>query len=90
MVCLVAQSCPTLTPWSATHHAPPSTWDSPGKNTDMGFNGLLQRIFLTQGLNPGLQPMSPTLQANLLSDPSKKPKNTGVGSLSHLQRNFPT
>jgi len=29
-------------------------WDSPGKNTGVGCCFLLQRIFLTQGLNPGL------------------------------------
>ena len=28
--------------------------DSPGKNTGVGFHALLQRIFLTQGLNPRL------------------------------------
>ena len=42
-------------------------------------------------LNPGITPRSPTLQVNsLLSEPSGKPKNTGVGSLSLLQRIFPT
>ena len=29
-------------------------WDSPGKNTGVGCHFLLQGIFLTQGLNPGL------------------------------------
>ena len=29
-------------------------WDSPGKNTGVGCHALLQGIFLTQGLNPGL------------------------------------
>jgi len=28
--------------------------DSPGKNTGVGFHALLQGIFATQGLNPGL------------------------------------
>ena len=31
--------------------APPSPWDSPGKNTGVGCNFLLWGIFLTQGLN---------------------------------------
>ena len=31
-----------------------SPWDSPGKNTGVGCHALLQGIFLTQGLNPGL------------------------------------
>ena len=30
-------------------------WDSPGKNTGVDCHFLLQGIFLTQGLNPGLQ-----------------------------------
>ena len=30
--------------------------DSPGKNTGLGCHALLQRIFPTQGLNPGLPP----------------------------------
>ena len=37
--------------------SPPSTSvheDSPGKNTGVGCHALLQRIFPTQGLNPGL------------------------------------
>ena len=41
--------------------------------------------------NPGMEPRSPTWQADsLLAEPPRKPKNTGVGSLSLLQGNFPT
>ena len=41
--------------------------------------------------NPGIESRSPTLQADsLLTEPSGKPKNTGVGSLSLLQGIFPT
>ena len=29
-------------------------WDYPGKHTGVGFHFLLQEIFPTQGLNPGL------------------------------------
>ena len=29
-------------------------WDSPGKNTGVGYHALLQGIFPTQGLNPCL------------------------------------
>ena len=29
-------------------------WNSPGKHTGMGYHSLLQRIFPTQGSNPGL------------------------------------
>ena len=41
------------TPQMAAHQAPPPR-DSPGKNTGVGCHALLQRIFLTQGSNPGL------------------------------------
>ena len=30
-------------------------WDFPGTNTGMGYHFLLQEIFPTQGLNPGVQ-----------------------------------
>ena len=40
--------------------------------------------------NPGIEPMSPTLQADYLpAEPSRKPKSTGVGRLSLLQQIFP-
>ena len=46
---LVAESCPTLaTPWTVAFQAPS------GKNTGVGCHSLLQGIFLTQELNPGL------------------------------------
>ena len=42
-------------------------------------------------LNPGIEPRSPTLQADSLpAEPQRKPKNTGVGSLSLLQQIFLT
>ena len=41
--------------------------------------------------NPGIEPRSPTLQADSLpAEPQGKAKNTGVGSLSLLQGSFPT
>ena len=55
MLCVPAQLYPTLCdpmdcspPGSSVHG------DSPGKNTGVGCHALLQGIFLTQGLNPGL------------------------------------
>ena len=45
---LVAQLCPTLC------NLVVCPWDSPGKNTGMDCHSLLQGIFPTQGLNPGL------------------------------------
>ena len=52
---LAAQSCPTLC--DLMDGSPPGfsvPGDSPGKNTGVGCHALLQGIFLTQGLNPGL------------------------------------
>ena len=55
VLCLVTQSCLTLCnprdcspPGSSVHG------DSLGKNTGVGWHTLLQRIFQTQGSNPGL------------------------------------
>ena len=55
VLCLVAQSCPTVCdpvdcspPRSSVHG------DSPGNNTGVGCHFLLQGILLTQGLNPCL------------------------------------
>ena len=44
----VAQSCPTLC------DPTDCPWNSPGQNTGVGSHSLLQGIFPTQGLNPGL------------------------------------
>ena len=48
-----AHSCPTLcNPMEPARL--PCPWDFPGKNTGVGCHFLLQEIFPTQGLNPGL------------------------------------
>ena len=53
----VAQLCLTLCdPMDS------SPWNSPGQNTGVGSLSLLQGIFSTQGLNPGIQPRSPLYQ----------------------------
>ena len=50
-----AQSHPTLCdPMNYSPAGSPSPWDFPGKNTGVGCQALLQGIFPTQGLNPGL------------------------------------
>ena len=52
---LVAQSCLTLhDPIDCSAARLLCPWDSPGKNTGVGNHSLLQEIFPTQGLNPGL------------------------------------
>ena len=49
-----------VTPWAvATRLLCP--WDFPGKDTGVGCHFLLRRIFLTQGLNPGLPHCRQTL-----------------------------
>ena len=65
---------------------------------DYTIHGILQTRLLdwvafpfSDLLNPGIEPRSPTLQADSLpAKPQGKPKNTGVGSLSLLQRIIPT
>ena len=54
-VVLVAPSCPTLcNPMDCSPPGSSVHGDSPGKNTGVGCSSLLQRTFLTQGLNPVL------------------------------------
>ena len=58
---LVAKSCPTLTtPWTVACRLL-CPWDIPGKNTAVGCDFLLQRIFPTRGSNPGLPHCKQTL-----------------------------
>ena len=52
---LVTQWRPTLCKsMSCSRPGSSSPWRSPGKNTGVISHSLLQRIFLTQGWNPGL------------------------------------
>ena len=70
---------------SLQSHGLDSPWNSPGQNT-----GVM--LFPSPGdlPNPGIKPRSPTMQADSLpAEPQRKPKNTGVGSVSLLQRIFP-
>ena len=64
-----------------------SPWNSLVQNTGVGSLSLFQGIFP----DPGIEPRSPTLQADSLpAGPQGKPKNTGVGSLFLRQQIFPT
>ena len=49
----VAKLCLTVTPCTAAHQAPLNL-GIPGKDSGVGCHALLQGIFPTQGLNPGL------------------------------------
>ena len=72
---------------SSWTHGLYSPWNTPGQNTGVGCLSLLQRDLS----NPGIEPRSPALQADSLpAEPQRKPKNTGVGSLSLFQGIFPT
>ena len=62
-------------------------WDSPGQSAGVGSLSLLQGIFPTQGLNPGLPHCR---WISLPAEPQGKPRNTRVGSLSLLQQIFLT
>ena len=67
-------------------HSLCSPRNSPAQNTGVGSLSLLQRIFPTQGSNPGL----PHCGQILYQLSHKEAKNIGVGSLSPLQWIFPT
>ena len=89
VLCLVTQSCPTLC--DPMNCSPPGSsvhGDSPGKNTGVGSQALLQGIFPTQGQNPGLQHWRQILY--YLSHQGSPRILTGVGTLSLLQVIFPT
>ena len=65
-----------------------SPCNPPGQNTGVGS---LSFSFPGDLPNPGIQPRSPTLKADFSpAEPQGKPRNTGLGSLSRLQRLFPT
>ena len=86
-MCLVTQLCLTLCdPWTVDHQAPLSM----GFSRQEYWSGL---PFPSPGdlPNPGIEPRSPAMQADSLpSEPPGKPKNIGVGSLTHLQGVFLT
>ena len=75
-----------VTLWTVTHQAPLSM----GIHQARKLKWVVTPSF--RGFpNPGIRPMSPTLQVDSLpSEPPGKPKNTGVGSLSLLQGNILT
>ena len=55
LLCLVDQLCPALCDsMDCSPSGSPVHGNSPGKNTGVGCHALLQRIFPTQGSNPGL------------------------------------
>ena len=67
---ILSMMCLLLVKWSESHsvmsdslcpHGLYSPWNSPGQNTGVGRCSLLQRIFPTQGSNPGLQQCRQTL-----------------------------
>ena len=87
MLCLVAQSCPTL--WDPVDCSPPGSsgyGDSLGKNTGVGCHPLLKRIS---------QSRDRTLVSCIAGGfftvwATREPKNTGVVCHALLQGVFPT
>ena len=61
-------------------------WDSPGKNTGVGYHFLLQGIFLTQELNPCLLCLLHWQAGSLPLAPPGKPV---VSRCSHIFSNRP-
>ena len=72
----------SVTPNFLWPHGLYSPLNSPGQKTGVGSLFLLQGIFPTQGLDPGLPHCR---GVSLPAEPQRKPRNTGVGSLSLLQ-----
>jgi len=81
VLCLVAQSCPTL--WNPTE---PTSLLCPWEFSRQEYWSRLPCPPPGDLPNPGIEPGSPALQADsLLSEPPGKPKNTGVDSY-HFSR----
>ena len=80
VLCLVAQSCPTLC--DPMDHSPPGScpWGFSRQEYWSGLPCPPSRDLP----NPRIEPRSPSFQADLSSGPPGKSKNTGVGSLSLL------
>ena len=82
----------STTLWTVAHQAPLSK-ASAGKNTGVGSHGLLQGIFLTQGLNPHLLDL-PALAGGFFTTTATlegprhlgRVKNTDAGASSLLVR----
>ena len=82
-VASVMSNC--VTSWTVVHQILWS-WDSPGKNTRVGCNSLLQGIFLTWVSNSHL-PLSSALEADSL--PTEIPGNVGSPSNSYGETLIP-
>ena len=85
LLCLVAQSCPTLQPHGLQPTGSSVHGDSPGKNIGVGCHSLLQGIFPTQGSN-----LQSRIAGGFFTIWATREAQTGVGSLSLLQGNFLT
>ena len=72
-------------------HGPLCSWNSLGKNTEVGYQSLLQGIFPTQGLNPGLLHCRQILHCRFFTiwAISHLPKATGLQVSEDLPRAGP-
>ena len=86
------QSCPTLLLYGLYPLRLLCSWDSPRKDTGVGYHALLQGIFPTQGLNPSLLSLhwqTGSFSLGLLGkpQPAQIPPSTGfitLGSFLNL------
>ena len=89
VLCLVAQSCPTLcNPMDCSLPGCSVHGDSPGKNTGVGCHALLLEFSQPRAWTPVSRIASRFFAVwevdSLPSEPPRKSRNTGVGSLSLL------
>ena len=97
VLCLVTQSCSTLWLPGLQYASSSVHGDSPGSSAGVGCHALLQQVFPTQGLNPGLphcrqilyqlshhgSPRTPEWVACSFSGGSSQPRNqTGVSCIA--------
>ena len=89
-----------MTPWTVARARLLCPWNSPGQNTGVGCHFLLQRVFLTQGSNPGLEcckqilyhlsyqgsPLAPQPESNPHPQPWKAVLTTGPPGKSQWRR----
>ena len=89
---IIVLSCSVVSDSLHLHGLHPTRFLGPwGFSRQEYWSGLPCPLFQGNLPNPRIKPRSPSLQADsLLSEPPRKPKDTGVGSLSLLQGNFLT
>ena len=88
---IIVLSCSVVSDSLQLHGLHPTRFLGPwGFSRQDYWSGLSCPFFQGTLPNPRIKPRSPSLQADsLLSEPPRKPKDTGVGSLSFLTGELP-